>query len=110
MRTKNSQKLFLIRLFHTLIIVGMATFILYVFYAGVSGAKGNFLTISIVAVVLEGIVLLLNKGQCPLTSLAIKYGDNHKRFYDSFLPKKLTPFVVPGLTVIFLIGLVLVLI
>jgi len=110
MRIKNSKKLFLIRLFHTFIIAGMAIFILYVFYAGVSGVKGNFLTVSIIAVVLEGIVLLLNKGQCPLTKLAVKYGDNHKRFYDSFLPKKLTPFVVPGLTLIFFIGLVLVLI
>ncbi len=109
MNTKNSKKLFWIRLFHTFIIAGMATFILYVFYAGVSGAKGNFLTASIIAVVLEGIILLLNKGQCPLTNLAVKYGDNHKRFYDSFLPKRLTPFVVPGLTLIFVIGLVLVL-
>ncbi len=110
MSTTNSKKLFWIRLFHTFIIVGMATFILYVFYAGVSGTKGNFLLISIIAVALEGIVLLLNKGQCPLTKLAVKYGDNDERFYDSFLPKRYTPFVVPGLTVIFFIGLALVLI
>ena len=110
MSTKNSQKLFLIRLFHTFIIVGMATFILYVFYAGVSGVKGDFLTVSIIAVALEGIILFLNKGQCPLTKLAVKYGDNHKRFFDSFLPKRLTPYVVPGLTIVFFIGLVLVLI
>ena len=109
MNTENTQKLFLIRLFHTFIIVGMATCIFYVFYAGVSGAKGTFLTISIIAVVIEGIVLLLNKGQCPLTNLAVKYGDNHKRFFDSFLPKRITPFVVPGLTIIFVIGFVLVL-
>jgi hypothetical protein len=38
-----------------------------------------------------------------------EYGDNHKRFFDSFLPKRLTPFVVPGLTVIFFIGMALVL-
>jgi len=109
MNTENSKKLFLIRLFHTFIIVGMATFILYVFYAGATGIKGHFLTLSIIAVVIEGIILLLNKGQCPLTKLAVKYGDNHKRFFDSFLPKRLTPFVVPGLTIIFVIGLVLVL-
>ena len=110
MSTENSKKLFLIRLFHTFIIVGMTTCILYVFYAGVSGAKGRFLTISIIAVVIEGIILLLNKGQCPLTQLAVKYGDNHQRFFDSFLPKTITPFVVPGLTIIFIAGLVLVLI
>ncbi len=45
-----------------------------------------------------------------IVGMAIKYGDNYERFYDSFLPKKFTPFVVPGLTVIFFIGLVLVLI
>ena len=110
MQLKNSKKLFLIRLFHTFIIADMTTFILYVLYAGVSGVKGIFLTVSIIAVGLEGIVLLLNKGKCPLTKLAVKYGDNHKRFFDSFLPKKITPFVVPGLTLIFVIGLFLVLI
>jgi len=88
----------------------MATCIFYVFYAGISGIKGTFLTISIIAVGIEGIILLLNKGQCPLTNLAVKYGDNYERFFDSFLPKKITPFVVPGLTVIFLVGLVFVLI
>ncbi len=110
MNTKNSKKLFWIRLFHTFIIVGMATFVLYVFYAGVSGTKGIFLTISIITVAVEGIVLLLNKGKCPLTNLAVKYGDNYERFYDSFLPKRFTPFVVPGLTIVFFIGLILVLI
>ena len=109
MSTENAQKLFWIRLFHTFIIVAMTTCILYVFYAGLSGVKGTFLTISIIAVVVEGLVLLLNKGQCPLTKLAVKYGDTYERFYDSFLPKKYTPFVVPGLTLIFIIGLVLVL-
>ena len=110
MKASFSQKLFWIRLFHTFIIVGMATCIFYVFYAGASGTKGPFLTISILAVAIEGIILLLNKGQCPLTKLAVKYGDNHKRFFDSFLPKGLSPFVVPGLTLIFIIGLALILI
>ncbi|MCJ7580579.1 MAG: hypothetical protein MUP98_08600 [Candidatus Aminicenantes bacterium] len=110
MNIKNSKKLFLIRLFHTFIIAGMGACILYVFHAGISGIRSDFLFISIFAVVIEGIVLLLNKGKCPLTNLAVKYGDNYERFYDSFLPKKITPFVVPGLTLIFFIGLVLVLI
>jgi len=110
MSMETSQKLFLIRLFHTFIIAGMATCILYVIYSGISGKKSTFLTISIIVVAVEGIVLLLNKGQCPLTNLAVKYGDNYERFFDSFLPKKITPFVVPGLTLVFLIGLVLVLI
>ncbi len=110
MSTENSKKLFWIRSFHTFIIIGMATCIFYVFYAGISGARGIFLKLSIIAVVIEGIVLLLNKGECPLTKLAVRYGDNHKRFFDSFLPKRITPFIVPGLSLIFIVGLLLVLI
>ena len=107
---ENSQKLFWIRLFHTFIIAGMAVCIFYVLYCGIYGLRGRFLFISIIAVGIEGIVLLLNKGQCPLTKLAVKYGDDYERFFDSFLPKRFTPFVVPGLSVIFIVGFILVLI
>jgi hypothetical protein len=109
MSTKNSKKLFWIRLFHTIIIVGMTICVFWVFYCGISGAGGRFLYVSIAVIILEGAILMLCGRQCPLTKLAIKYGDNHKRFFDSFLPKRATPFVVPVFTLIFIMGLFLVL-
>lgn len=109
MNQTRRTKLFWIRLIHSIIIALMSVNIFYVFYCGLSGVRGPFLTFAIAVVALEGIILLLSGRRCPLTKLAQKYGDNHERFYDSFLPKRLTPFVVPGLTLIFVLGLVLVL-
>jgi hypothetical protein len=35
----------------------------------------------------EGVVLLLNGGRCPLTSMAEKLGDSHGQITDTYLPK-----------------------
>ena len=109
MNLAHHTKLFWIRSIHSIIIVLMAACIFYVLYCGICGVRGPLLTVAMAAVVLEGVILLLSGRRCPLTKLAQKYGDKHERFYDSFLPKQLTPYVVPGLTVVFVLGLVLVL-
>jgi hypothetical protein len=49
---------------------------------------------ALLAVILEGFLLWLNKGKCPLTSLQKKLGDD-KGFFDLFLPPALLPFVIP---------------
>ena len=101
-------KLFWIRFFHSIIIALMAMCVFYVLYCGITGRSGILLFLAIATVGIEGVVLSLSGWQCPLTKLAIKYGDDHERFYDSFLPKRITPFVVPGLAVLFFCGLALV--
>ena len=109
MKLTRHSKLFWIRSIHSIIIALMAACIFYVLYCGLSGIRGPLLTIALAIVGLEGVILLLSGRRCPLTKLAQKYGDDHERFYDSFLPKQLTPYVVPGLTLVFVLGLVLVL-
>jgi predicted membrane channel-forming protein YqfA (hemolysin III family) len=101
-------KLFWIRFFHSIIITLMAACVFYVLFCGITGRRGFLLLVAIATIGVEGVVLFLSGWQCPLTKLAIKYGDEHERFYDSFLPKRITPFVVPGLTILFLCGLALV--
>ena len=101
--------LFWIKLIHTAIYVFMTVCTAYIIYCGITGLRNGILFASIGFVFVEGLVLLLNKFQCPLTTLAIKYGENHERFSDIFLPRWFIPFIVPLYTALFLLGLALVL-
>jgi len=44
------------------------------------------LLVALVAILLEGVALLLNRGRCPLTTLAEKYGADKGSVTDMFLP------------------------
>lgn len=100
--------LFLIKLIHTIIFIIMSACVFFILYCGIQGIKNWILAASIALILLEGFALLLNKFECPLTTLAKKYGFVQERYMDIFLPKWFTPYVVPGFTVLFFIGLILV--
>ncbi len=107
---KNSIKLILIKLIHTLIFAFMAACVLFILYCGIVGIRNQFLFVSIAIIIIEGIVLFLNKFKCPLTTLAMKYGDQHDRFSDLFLPQQIAALIMPVFTTLFTIGLILVII
>ena len=101
--------LFLIKLFHTAIYVFMTVCTAYIISCGITGVRNWILLAAIGFIFVEGLVLLLNKFQCPLTTLARKFGEDNERFSDIFLPSWFTPFIVPLYTALFLLGLALVL-
>ena len=101
--------LFWIKLFHTAIYVFMTACTVYIISCGITGVRNGLLLAAIGFIFVEGLVLLLNKFQCPLTTLARKYGEDNERFSDIFLPRWFTPFIVPLYTTLFLLGLALVL-
>lgn len=101
--------LFWIKLVHTAIYAFMTACTTYIIYCGITGLRNGVLFAAIGFIFVEGLVLLLNKFQCPLTTLAKKYGEDHERFSDIFLPRWFTPLIVPLYTALFLLGLALVL-
>jgi len=103
-----NMALFLIKLIHTIIFIFMSACVFFILYCGIHGIKNWVLAVSIALILMEGFALLLNKFECPLTTLAKKYGYVHERYTDIFLPKWFTPFVVLIFTVLFLTGLILV--
>ena len=105
----DAEKLTIIKLTHTIIWGIFVVAILYVCYAGVFNQVNKLVWFCIAAVLLEGIVLLINKRKCPLTSLACKYADVHPVGFDIFLPKWLAKHNKLLFSTIFLIGLSLVL-
>lgn len=82
-----ASKLLLIKLVHTLIWAFFVSVIGYILYAGIFNEVGTPVWIAIGMIVFEGIVLLINKGKCPLTPLAAQYTNNTDDNFDIFLPK-----------------------
>ncbi len=59
----------------------------YIVYAGLANKISSLVWYAIGLVVLEGIVLLLNKGSCPSTPWAARFTDAREDNFDIFLPR-----------------------
>ena len=59
---------------------------MYILYAGITRTFNMFLLIAIIAILIEGLVIIFNKWRCPLTSLAEKHGAEKGTVTDMFLP------------------------
>jgi len=58
----------------------------YIVYAGIANVLGWPVWIAIALIVIEGVILLLNNGSCPLTPMAARYTDRREDNFDIFLP------------------------
>ena len=101
------NKLFFIKLIHTTIFIVMSSCIIYILYSGIAENYHWTLLLAIGFVLSEGIVLIFNHWQCPLTNLAKKYGDETGRVTDMFYPKWFVPHVFQFSTIAFVVGLIL---
>lgn len=75
-----------IKLFHTLVFFFLSACIVYILYCGITNRYSRKTTVAIVLIVFEGIVLVLNGWQCPLTSLAKSLGAAEPDVASLFLP------------------------
>ena len=84
------NKVFFIKLVHTLIFFFMVACLGYILYSGITRTFNWVLLVALIAILIEGTALLLNKWRCPLTTLAEKYGAESGTITDMFLPKFIT--------------------
>jgi len=108
-KNTENKKLVLIKLIHTIIWLIFVIAIMYVCYAGALNKVNRFVWYCVGAILLEFIVLLLNKWKCPLTSLARKYSNNHSINFDIFLPECLAKYNKILFSIIFFVGISLIL-
>ena len=101
----DAEKLIAVKLIHTLIWFIFVAAVLYVFYAGAFNRINKLVWYCIGLILIEGVVLLINKGKCPLTSLACKYTDAHPTGFDIFLPEWLAKYNKILFSALFLVGL-----
>ncbi len=105
---RNDTKLLLVKIVHTLIWAFFVGVIAYVVYAGLMDDITLTVWVAIGLVVLEGVLLLMNEGKCPLTSIARRYSDRLEDNFDIFLPNWLAKNNKFIFTAIFAIGVALV--
>ena len=86
----DAQRLTLVRSVHTAIYFLMASCVLFVLYAGISGARGAWLGLALTLVCGESLVFAVSGMKCPLTALAVRYGARHGAVFDTFLPERFT--------------------
>ena len=86
------KKLTTIKIIHTAIWLFMNVVIFYLLYAAISNKINKWVWICFGIIVLEGLVLLIFKGICPLTLVARKYSDSSKDNFDIFLPNWLAKY------------------
>lgn len=106
----NNKSLSVIKIIHTIIWFIMATASFYILYAGIFKIFDIWLYISIGLLVLETIVLIINKWTCPLTPMAMKHTENRADNFDIYLPLFVAKYNKQIFGAIFVIGLLLVLI
>jgi hypothetical protein len=97
-----------IKIIHSLIWAILAFMTFYILYSGISGNITVFTWIAVGAIILEGLILLMNGWSCPLTSKARKYKITDKENFDIYLPEWLAKYNKFIFTTIFVIGLLLI--
>ena len=105
----DDKKLILIKLTHTAIWGVFVLVILYILYAGVFDRVSASVWFCIGLVFIEGIILLIFRGKCPLTLLGQRYTSNPSVGFDIFLPTWLARNNKLIFVILFFIGFVLVL-
>jgi len=86
----------------------MVSAIFYILYAGITNHFDIYFLISMSLMVVEGIVLIINRGACPLTAFSRNLKTDYREGDDIFLPHWLAVHNRLVFTSILVIGLVIV--
>lgn len=98
-----------IKLAHTCVWTFFVALIGHVVYAGWTDRITVWTWVAIGLVCLEGIILLINDGKCPMTGMAERHGEPDSHNFDIYLPEWLAKHNVLIFTTLFAAGLALVL-
>jgi hypothetical protein len=109
MHASPESKLVLIKVTHTIIWVIFVSIIVFVLWSGLTAQVTIYSWLAVASVIIEGLVLAIFKGRCPLTMIAMKYSSSDKDNFDIYLPNWLAKYNKLIFTSIFLIGLTLML-
>jgi hypothetical protein len=104
------HKIFWVKFVHSFFFFLMTVCILYVLYSGLFNRVNVLTWIAIVLVIGEGLALAINRGRCPLTTLAENMGAEDGSVTGIFLPRWLAKRVFHIWPVVFLGGCILVVI
>ncbi len=83
----HARTVFFIKFTHSLIFWWQVACLAYLLYAGITRSFNIIVAVAVVSIVLNGLLLLLNHGRCPFTTLAESQGARSGSVTDIFLPE-----------------------
>ena len=99
---------FHIKVIHTVIFAVLSCCVLYVVASGALDRITPWTWAAAAAIVVEGLVLVMSGGRCPLTTVAQRLGAADGSVADIFLPRWFADRIFPICTTVFLFGCALV--
>lgn len=106
--TRRAGAVLAIRALHTLLSLFFLSCLGYVYYAGIRRKRGRLLWGAAGALVLEGTVVSVNGGDCPLGPVHRRFGDE-KTFFELFVPAPVARRAVPFFAAVAIAGFAMVL-
>jgi hypothetical protein len=100
--------IFHVKLVHTLIFAVLSACVIYIVISGSINRITLWTWVAIVAIVIEGLVLAVSGGRCPLTAVAERLGASDGSVADIFLPRWFADRIFPICGTLYLIGCVIV--
>ena len=101
--------IFAVRSVHGALSLFFLSCLAYIYYAVVTRKRSRLLWFAIGALLLEGAVVSVNNGDCPLGTVHRRYGDD-KTFFELFVPRRMADRAVPFFTAVAVLGLALLLV
>jgi hypothetical protein len=101
-----NKKVFLIKFVHSILFWLMVFCLFYILYCAATGKYDWTLLAAVGIIILEGLSLVFNHWECPLTTLAEKYGAKKGSVTDIFLPNWCARNVFKFFTVLFTIEII----
>jgi len=98
----------LIRAVHGLLSAFFLSCIAFVYYAAIADVDSPLVIAAVGALILEGLVVALNGGDCPLGGIHRRFGDE-KAFFELVLPPRVAKLAVPALGAVAALGIVVLL-
>ena len=95
---------FHVKLLHTLIFAVLSGCVAYILVSGAFGRITAWTWAAIAAILIEGVVLALSGGRCPLTAVAEQLGAADGSVADIFLPRWFADRIFPICGTLFLVG------
>jgi len=96
----------LVRTVHGLITAYFLACMLWIYYSAITNHPNTWASLAVASLFVEGLVVFLNHGDCPLGTVHHRLGDQ-KAFFELFLPKPVAKRAVPFLGLVSVIGAVL---
>ena len=80
------NRLFLIKLVHSVIFWWQVLCLAYLLFAGITGTFNIPVLIAVISIFINGFLLMVNNGRCPFTTLAGNQGAKSGSVTNLFLP------------------------